>query len=101
MFQQVLHAKAELFHALADPARLTMLELLADRDHTVAEIMAKVRLDPALINAHLHELRRQRLVNQVRTGHEVLYSLNAPELPNLLSDARRILSRLEDIDSGG
>ncbi|MFN8632094.1 MAG: metalloregulator ArsR/SmtB family transcription factor [Chloroflexota bacterium] len=84
-------AKAEFFRTLGHPARIRILELLAERDHAVHELLAEIDIEPSNLSQQLAVLRRTGLVSSRRAGHEVLYTISVPEARDLLLAARRIL----------
>jgi len=84
-------AKAELFRTLAHPVRIRVLELLAERDHAVYELLTQVDAEQSNLSQQLAVLRRAGLVRQTRTGGEVLYSLLVPAVRDLLVAGRAVL----------
>jgi DNA-binding transcriptional ArsR family regulator len=64
------------FKAFSDPSRLTIMELLARKDHTVGEITAKMDLTQSAVSRHLSVLRAANVVEATRDGQNVIYSLN-------------------------
>jgi DNA-binding transcriptional ArsR family regulator len=102
--------KAEFFKTLAHPARIRVMELLAEREHAVAELLPQVGIEPANLSQQLAVLRRAGLVVARKEGSTVHYSLTSGEVAELLAVARRILTSvltgqvelLEDLqDSNG
>jgi ArsR family transcriptional regulator len=102
--------KAELFKMLAHPARIRVMELLAQREHAVAELLPEVGIEPANLSQQLALLRRAGLVVARKEGSTVHYSLTSGDVVELLAVARRILTSvlagqvelLEDLqDSSG
>lgn len=93
-------AKAEFFRTLGHPARIRILELLAERDHAVHELLAAIEIEPSNLSQQLAVLRRTSLVTSRREGGEVVYSLSSPEVSDLLMSARRILTGLIHVDPG-
>src|SRR3954464_10200752 len=91
-------AKAEFFKTLGHPARIRILELLSDRDHAVHELLELIEIEPSNLSQQLAVLRRTSLVISKREGGEVIYSIGAPEVRDLLLAARRILSGLVHVD---
>jgi DNA-binding transcriptional ArsR family regulator len=87
-------AKAEFFKTLAHPARIRVLELLAERDHQVAEILPEVGIEAAHLSQQLTVLRKAGLVTSRREGPNVVYSLTSPRVAELLAVARGILSEV-------
>ena len=83
--------KAELFKALAHPARIRVLELLADGEHTVGEMQPVVGLESSHLSQQLAVLRRARLVTTRKEGSAVVYAIKDPALVELLAVAKRLL----------
>lgn len=84
--------KAELFKTLGHPARIRVLELLSTGEHTVGELQREVGLEASHLSGQLAVLRRAGLVTTRKQGTTVIYSLVAPEVAELLTVARRILT---------
>jgi DNA-binding transcriptional ArsR family regulator len=87
-------AKAEFFKTLGHPARIRILELLAERDHAVHELLEQIEIEPSNLSQQLAVLRRTSLVVPRRERGEVIYSVSVPEVRDLLLAARMILSLL-------
>ncbi|MFF7645077.1 metalloregulator ArsR/SmtB family transcription factor [Streptomyces canus] len=84
--------KAEFFKTLGHPVRICVLELLSSREYAVAEIIPEVGVEAAHLSQQLAILRRANLVATRRKGSTVYYRLTTPEVANLLTAARSILS---------
>jgi ArsR family transcriptional regulator len=87
-------AKADFFKTLGHPARIRILELLAERDHAVHELLEKIEIESSNLSQQLAVLRRTSLVVSRRQGGQVVYSVSVPEVRDLLLAARSILSGL-------
>jgi len=86
--------KANLFKALAHPARIRVLELLAaapDSAAPVSYLLAETGLEASHLSQHLATLRRHRVVTSVRTANAVTYRLAHPKIAELLAIARILL----------
>jgi ArsR family transcriptional regulator len=86
--------KANLFKALAHPARIRVLELLAAAPDTaapVSHLLAETGLEASHLSQHLATLRRHRVVTSVRTANAVTYRLAHPKIAELLAIARIFL----------
>lgn len=94
MTKPLYQAKAEFFKTLAHPARIRVLELLAQREHSVAEMLPEVGIEPAHLSQQLALLRRMNLVAARREGSAVYYSLVSPRVVELLAVARTILTEV-------
>jgi len=84
--------KAEFFKTLGHPSRIRVLELLSEREHSVAEMLPEVGIEPAHLSQQLAVLRRANLVVTRKQGSNVIYALTSPHIADLLSVARLILS---------
>ena len=89
-------AKADFFRTLGHPARIRILELLADRDHAVHELLAQIEIEPSNLSQQLAVLRRTSMVVSRRAGGQVVYSISVPEVRDLLLAARTILVTLAE-----
>jgi ArsR family transcriptional regulator len=87
-------AKAEFFKALAHPARIRVLELLSEREHSVSEMLPEVGIESAHLSQQLAILRKMNLVVTRKEGSTVFYSLVSPHVAELLVVARRILTEV-------
>ncbi|WP_059014839.1 metalloregulator ArsR/SmtB family transcription factor [Mycobacterium sp. M26] len=86
--------KANLFKALAHPARIRVLEILSAnaRPTTVSEILADTEIEPTLLSQHLAVLKRHQVVGAQRVGNAVYYELAHPSISDLLVIARTFLA---------
>jgi ArsR family transcriptional regulator len=87
-------AKAELFRTLSHPIRIRVLELLAEGERPVYELLANMHTEPSALSQQLAVLRRAGLVRQRRDSGEVLYSLLIPAIGDVLATARVALGEL-------
>lgn len=71
---------ARLFQALSDPTRLKILLLLSRSTMNVTSIVDEVKAAQPAVSRHLRVLREASLINHLRKGKEVEYSLNLPQL---------------------
>lgn len=72
-----LKRTVEVLKALAHPARLRILGMLASGELCVCQITAVLGLAVSTVSAHLAELRRAGLVSEHRSGRFVGYRLAA------------------------
>jgi ArsR family transcriptional regulator len=86
--------KAEFFKTLGHPARIRVLELLSQRDHSVAEMLPEVGIEATNLSQQLAVLRRAGLVTTRKEGSTVIYSLTSPYVAELLAVARRIMTEV-------
>ena len=80
------------FHALADPTRRAMLDLLRRGAQPAGQIAEAFPVSRPAISKHLRQLRRARLVVEHRRGRHRFYQLNPEPLKAVdswLSEYRR------------
>ena len=87
-------AKAEFFKTLGHPVRIRVLELLAEGERPVSELLAEIGIEPAHLSQQLALLRKINLVTTRREGNAVYYSLVSPAVVDLLASARKILTEV-------
>ncbi len=84
-------AKAEFFRTLGHPARIRILELLAEGDKAVHQLRSAIDVEAASLSQQLSVLRLAGLVSKRHESGEVVYSLALPAVEDLLGAAREIL----------
>lgn len=88
----VRESKAELFKALAHPARVHVLELLAEHECTMGELAQQTGLEPSHLSQHVTVLRRAGIVDSRRERTSVVCALRDPQTAELLLVARRLIT---------
>jgi DNA-binding transcriptional ArsR family regulator len=86
--------KAEFFKTLGHPARIRILELLAEREHSVGELMPALGLESSHLSQQLAVLRRTGMVEARKQGNSVIYSIASKDMAELLLIARKVLTGL-------
>lgn len=86
-----------LFTALADPARLRILNILfAAGELCVCDIERVLGFTQTKVSRHMKYLRKTRIVHAEKRGRWVIYSLRDPETPErslVLAGLRRIIEQ--------
>ncbi|RMD79873.1 MAG: ArsR family transcriptional regulator [Chloroflexi bacterium] len=72
-------------HALSDPTRRAILQMLNERDMTAGEIAARFAISAPSVSHHLSVLKAADLVTAERHGQHMIYRLNATVLQEVLS----------------
>lgn len=73
----------DVFQAIADPTRRSLLGLLADKEMSIAAITERFPISRTAINKHLHVLSDSGLVISQRVGRETRYRLEPRPLLEL------------------
>lgn len=76
--RQAYEARARVVKALAHPARLFMVDRLAEREYCVCELAEIVGSDMSTISRHLSQLREAGIVEDDKRGTQVFYRLTMP-----------------------
>jgi ArsR family transcriptional regulator len=84
--------KAELFKALAHPARIRILEHLRAGERTVSELQALLDLESSTVSQQLALLRARSIVDGRKQGTSVYYRVRDPLIYELLDVARQIFA---------
>ncbi len=92
--------KAEFFKTLGHPARIRILELLAQREWSVGELLPEVGLEASHLSQQLGVLRRAGVVTARKQGSSVIYSMASPDMAELMAVARRVLTGLLNDQAG-
>ncbi|KAB8314374.1 winged helix-turn-helix transcriptional regulator [Tolypothrix campylonemoides VB511288] len=80
------------FHALSDPLRVKVLELLRDQELCVCDLCDALGVSQSKLSFHLKTLKEAGLVRSRQEGRWIYYSLNLPQfvvLEQYLSEFRR------------
>lgn len=85
--------KVELFKALAHPARIRALEVLAEGERSVGDLQPLVGIESSHLSQQLGVLRHAGLVTTRKEGSSVIYALKDPLVAELLLVAKRFLLR--------
>lgn len=78
--RSVTYMPEATFHALADPTRRAVLDLLRKGSRPVGQIAEAFPISRPAISKHLRQLRKARLVVESRSGRHRVYQLNAGPL---------------------
>ena len=75
---------AELYKGFADPTRVHILYLLAEREQCVSDIAEQVELSQSAISHQLRILKQMQLIKFRREGKNILYSLADEHVKTIL-----------------
>jgi ArsR family transcriptional regulator len=81
------------FHALSEPLRVQVLELLRDRELCVCDLCDLLTVSQSKLSFHLKALREAQLVQARQEGRWIYYSLNLAQfiaLEQYLAEYRRL-----------
>ncbi|MEH2152847.1 ArsR/SmtB family transcription factor [Nostoc sp.] len=75
----ISHLIPGAFHALSDPLRISVLELLRKRELCVCDLCEVLGVSQSKLSFHLKTLKEAALVNSRQEGRWIYYSLNLPQ----------------------
>jgi len=81
--------KASVFHALAHPTRIAILEVLREGEMPAGAIQERLGVEQANVSQHLAILRSRQIVNSRKQGNQVFYSLRNKVLIKVLDLMRQ------------
>jgi DNA-binding transcriptional ArsR family regulator len=77
------HEKHDVFQAVADPTRRSLLKLLADKEMSIVAISKHFPISRTAVIKHLRVLSEAGLVKSDKVGRETRYRLNPEPLVGL------------------
>jgi ArsR family transcriptional regulator len=89
--RDVFRRQARVLKALANEARLMMVDRLARGECSAGELVALVGLDASTVSKHLSVLRASGIVDDRRAGTTVFYRLMTPCVMNFFACATQVL----------
>lgn len=86
---------ASLFKALSDPTRLRLVKLLSEHEGAlcVNALAHRLGVSQSAVSQHLRVLRQARLVEGVRQGYHVHYSLDPDRLAQYRTAVQETLGK--------
>ena len=76
-------SKHDVFQAIADPTRRSLLKMLADKEMPIAAITDCFPISRTAVNKHLQVLSEAGLVSSQKVGRETRYKLQPEPLVEL------------------
>ncbi len=95
-FDKELYTRASLFKALAHPARLAILEHLAEiKTCITGDIAEELPLSRTTVNQHLKELKKAGLIRGTVEGVKTNYCLNQKAINKLKLEVNEFLNKMD------
>ncbi len=95
LFETDLQKSATLFKALGHPARLAILNFLAETNSCfTGDISNELPLGRTTVNQHLDELKKTGLIRGHVAGCKTNYCLNPAVLLNLKTAMERLINKM-------
>lgn len=84
---------SEALRSLAHPTRLLILCSLAEKEHSVGELVAEVGISQSLMSQYLGRMKDEGLLGAERQGQSIYYSIKDPKVFKLLKSLKDIYCR--------
>ncbi len=88
--------RAEIIKAMANAARLVIVEELSRNEKTVGALTELVDLDISTVSRHLLILRHAGIVSCRKNGNQVLYRLRTPCVLNFFDCVEKVLNSADE-----
>ncbi|TPE42889.1 ArsR/SmtB family transcription factor [Pontibacter mangrovi] len=84
--QKALEKTAYVLKCVAHPVRISIIDLLTQRDRlTVSQLQRVLQIEQSLLSHHLTNMRDKGLVDTQREGKNVFYSLTDSTITDIIS----------------
>lgn len=83
----------DVLKVIGDPSRFKILQYLLDKPRNVSEIVRAVGLQQSLVSHHLKILRKNGVLNAMRDGPFIHYSINGSEVKDIFRLAQSIAEK--------
>jgi len=82
---------AEVCKIFSHPKRLQIIEALRDKELTVSEVVAQLKIHKANVSQHLAVLRQRKVVLTRREGLNIYYRIANPKIVQACDLMRQVL----------
>jgi DNA-binding transcriptional ArsR family regulator len=86
-----LQKRLNVCKAIANPTRLSILDLLRDGEKCVCELLPLLGMEQSNISQHLNILRSAGILTSRRNGQHVLYKVRNPKVFDLMDSLDSLL----------
>ncbi len=88
--EQVYRELARVTHAMSNPKRMELLDIIANKEWSVDELSKEISMSVASTSQHLQVLKAAKLVNSKREGNFIMYSISDDSVLRLVSVVREL-----------
>ncbi|MCB2179601.1 metalloregulator ArsR/SmtB family transcription factor [bacterium] len=89
---EINNLHAQVCSGIADPNRILILYKLDEAPHNVSDLAAVLEIPQPTISRHLKILRERNMVNAIRDGQSVIYSVADKRIIQALDLLRAMLA---------
>lgn len=88
--EQVYQELSRVTHAISNPKRMELIDVLSQRNHTVEELSKEISMSIASTSQHLQVLKSAKLVETQRNGNFIIYSISDDRVLKLVSAVKEL-----------
>ena len=97
--KELYELKAQIIQAVAHPIRLAIIELLADGEQCVCDIVDYVGAQRSNVSRHLSVMLKAGVLSNRKDGLKVVYTLKTPCIVKFLGCVEAVLKERLDKDA--
>lgn len=88
--EQVYQELSRVTHAISNPKRMELIDVLAQKDYSVEELSNEISMSIASTSQHLQVLKSAKLVETKRNGNFIIYSISDDSVLKLVSVVKEL-----------
>lgn len=88
--EQVYQELSRVTHAISNPKRMELIDVLSQKDYTVEELSNEISMSVASTSQHLQVLKSAKLVETKRNGNFIIYSVSDDSVLKLVSVVKEL-----------
>lgn len=88
--EQVYEELSRVTHAISNPKRMELIDVLSQKNHTVEELSKEISMSIASTSQHLQVLKSAKLVETQRNGNFIIYSISDDSVLRLVSAVKEL-----------
>lgn len=88
--EQVYQELSRVTHAISNPKRMELIDVLSQRDYSVDELSKEINMTIASTSQHLQVLKSAKLVETKRNGNFIIYSVSDDSVLRLVSVVKEL-----------
>lgn len=88
--EQVYQELSRVTHAISNPKRMELIDVLAQKEYTVEELSHEISMSIASTSQHLQVLKSAKLVETKRNGNFIIYNISDDSVLKLVSVVKEL-----------
>ena len=88
--EKVYQELSRVTQAISNPKRMELIDVLSQRSHSVEELSREISMSIASTSQHLQILKSAKLVDSIRNGNFIIYSVADDSVLQLISAVKEL-----------